>query len=106
MHDTLCANVKGYIDENVAHQGYGSFRGWCFHEQHNICPLRAKLSDEIIINNVKIELRKDVGGFYKNDMFDLAGWSFNVSNPGVYDLQMYFDKEWHTVFKLTYEEKK
>jgi hypothetical protein len=97
MHDTLQKNIRGYTDSNNNFKDTTHIRGWCFHEQNAVMPLRAKYEGEII--EVTVEDRKDVIDFYKVDgRYLKCGWKFKCPRGKYVDLQAFIDGDWVTVF--------
>lgn len=88
MHETLCADIKGYIDSSES--------GWCFHTKEYICPLRFKtISGEyIIVENIK---RLDVSEAYKNSKIVNCGWKLPNKSIGG-SLEMEIENIWTPVF--------
>ena len=87
MHETLCKDIRGYMDTNT--------KGWCFHLTEFIRPLRFKGADGI--KEVSLEERLDVVKFYNNSKLAMCGWSHNETSG---ELQMNINDEWITVFSI------
>jgi hypothetical protein len=87
MHDTICKDVKGYMDTNK--------KGWCFHTTDFIRPLRFMSKDGI--KEIIVEERFDVVKYYKNPQVTMCGWSHNETTG---ELQMNINEEWVTIFSI------
>jgi hypothetical protein len=81
MHTTLCKEVKGYIESN-------KFKGWCYHIEKGVLPLRVKSKDTIL--EVTIIERVDVASFFENQEIKMCGWEF-VTNTQEAVLEMNID---------------
>jgi len=88
MHDTLCKDVKGYIDSKTS--------GWCFHTIDGIRPLRFK-NNTISVVLEKIE-RVDVAESYKRSEITMCGWSIFEKWGG--EIQMDINGEWIPIFRI------
>ena len=90
MHTTLCKDVKGYIDSN-------KFKGWCYHIEKGVLPLRVKFKDTII--EVTVLDRTDLASFFKNPNIKMCGWEV-VTNIQESVLEMNIDNIWTPIFNL------
>ena len=88
MHETLCKDVKGYIDSETS--------GWCFHNGNKIFPLRIKTSEEIL--DVDVVERPDVGKVYALSCAFNSGWRIKTPVNGT--LEMQIDDVWTPIFNL------
>jgi len=87
MHNTLCNDVKGYIDSKTS--------GWCFHLTYGIRPLRFRASLNEAIELEKIE-RLDVSSFYNRREVSMCGWLLPANKGG--EIQMDINGEWIPIF--------
>jgi hypothetical protein len=99
MHETLCNEVKGYIDENTLFNNTVYIKGWSFNQRLSTCPLRVKYNS--IYNHVTIEERKDVANFYNRSDITMSGFKFNYPKNTTAELQMDIDGDWVTFFTFT-----
>jgi glycosyltransferase involved in cell wall biosynthesis len=100
MHETLCKDVKGYIDNETS--------GWCFHNGNNIFPLRIKTSEgEILevdvverpdVGRVYVVERPDVGKVYALSCAFNSGWRIKTPVNGT--LEMQIDNIWTPIYNL------
>jgi hypothetical protein len=99
MHETLCSEVKGYIDENTVFNNTVYIKGWTFNQRLGTCPLRVKYNS--IYSHVTVEERKDVANFYNRSDITMSGFKFNYPKNTSAELQMDIDGDWVTFFKFT-----
>lgn len=108
MHETKHILVKGYIDIFEKESNIYKLKGWTFHINKIVNPIRLKIiynKREIIFLNLENnQIRKDVYNFYNEDALLNCGWEFTVNNNDKIiinleiELEMYFNNEWNTIF--------
>jgi hypothetical protein len=98
VHETLHADVKGYIDDSINFSNFTYITGWAFHLKNGIRQLRMKYDNTI--DSVQIISRKDVVDFYKRNDIIICGWKAKFPKGNFVDLQMNVDDEWVTIFSL------
>jgi len=103
MHETLNDNILGHIDKYEVKEESFTISGWCFHKNIGTLPLRLNYDDIFNHNEdvFKLEKRKDVGDFYKNENVENCGWKINIEIPEISDkflLEMKINDEWISIF--------
>lgn len=98
MHDTLHPNIKGFLDNTITLTEFTIFKGWCFHIDSGVCPLRLNVDNNIL--EVDIKERNDVGIFYNNNRINNCGWKAIVPQNKTAHLQIQIDDIWSNVFKF------
>lgn len=96
MHETLCNDVKGYIESNGED---GKYSGWCFHNTLAVLPLR--LRNQNGTTDVIRTDRTDVCHEYNRIDVLMCGWNLKLDMAIPNDLEMNINGEWNTVFKLS-----
>lgn len=98
MHETLCKDVKAYIDSSDTS---GNFTGWCYHITQGVLVLRVRSGEELIeVNSVE---RLDVSTFFKNPNLITCGWSVNIDNRINCILEMNINDSWTPIIILKTE---
>jgi hypothetical protein len=99
MHETLCKGVKAYIDES---DSQGNFKGWCYHIDQGVLPLRLNSKDRI--TDVSVIERPDVASFFKmHDVLKMCGWSVNTANFIECTIEMNINDVWTSIINLKSE---
>lgn len=105
MHETKHPLVKGYIDSTNVQDEYCIIKGWCFHTEKKVCPLRV-MEDNEIEGECFQNIRNDVAQFYNDNSIQSCGWTIVVMNrPLGADLQIQIDGSWETVFRFGAEKR-
>lgn len=95
MHETLCKDVKAYIDSSDTS---GNFSGWSYHIEQGVLPLRVNSSG--VITEITVNERNDVASFFKNISLNMCGWSVNISGNSFSILEMNIDTIWTPIIQL------
>lgn len=98
MHDTLHSDIRGYIDDNIVLNVFTIIKGWCFHKDEGVCPLRLNVDNDI--SEVDVKERNDVCIHYNNDKILNCGWKVIIPKNKIGNLQMKIDNVWYNVFKF------
>jgi hypothetical protein len=108
MHETSNNLVKGFIDIFEKDSNIYKLKGWAFHNNKIINPIRLKIiynKKEIIFLNLENnQIREDVYNFYNEDALLNCGWEFMIDNNDKIiinlelELEMYFNNVWNTIF--------
>lgn len=96
MHDTLCKDVKGYLET----MNPGLQTGWCFHIQQGVLPCR--LRDIERVQDLSGIDRSDVGSYYKRPAIQRCGFQCQVEDGESPSIEMLINGIWIPIFHISY----
>lgn len=98
MYKTLIDTVKGDIEEKTLKNNSIFIKGWSFSEKFGVCPVRCRYDGTI--KSVEICTRSDICEKFNKNSLILSGWSFEVPENKFCDIQIKYDKDWHTILSF------
>ena len=96
MHDTLCKDVKGYLET----MNPGLQMGWCFHIQQGVLPCRLRNIERV--QDLSGIDRPDVGSYYKRPAIQRCGFQCQVEDGESPSIEMLIDGIWIPIFHISY----